>query len=245
MICDHYKKALLELAPRGAETDPDLLAHLQACPSCRSALENERSLFASIDSSLRSSANAEIPSSFIPTVRARVLEESSQHRATDRLLWVPALAAAAIILFVFLRLDRRAKPLSTDEQLVTKGPQSPVARQTTAAKPLQGTAPQIAPALGKSFAIKAAITHEKKSVQTESREPEILVTPDQEILLARYADRWKRHHQSSSILLTEIDSAQSDPLQVQLIQIAELDVKPLAPLADDQKYDQESDVRQK
>ena len=70
MICDHYKHALPELAAAGAEAHPELLAHLQACSSCRSAFENERSLFASIDSCLRSSANADIPSSFIPTIRS-------------------------------------------------------------------------------------------------------------------------------------------------------------------------------
>ena len=72
MICDHYKQALMELAARGADPDLQLLAHLQTCSSCRSAFESERSLFASIDSYLRTSANADIPSSFIPTVRAQL-----------------------------------------------------------------------------------------------------------------------------------------------------------------------------
>ena len=54
MTCHYYKQAILELAARGPETKPDpkLEAHLQACSSCRSAFENERSLFASIDSCL-------------------------------------------------------------------------------------------------------------------------------------------------------------------------------------------------
>src|SRR6202795_1623817 len=107
MICDHYKQTLLELAARGAEPDPELLAHLQASCSCRSAFENERSLFASIDSCLRSSANTEIPSSFIPTVRAQLQRESpsaqGSARITHPLLWLSAFAAAAIILFVFAR----------------------------------------------------------------------------------------------------------------------------------------------
>src|SRR6202035_2814376 len=103
MICDHYKQALLELAPLGVEPDPQLLAHLRACSSCRSAFENERSLFASIDSCLRSSANTEIPSSFIPTVRAQLQRESPAAqgaRITNPLFWLPATAAAAIILFI-------------------------------------------------------------------------------------------------------------------------------------------------
>jgi hypothetical protein len=237
MICDHYEHTLLELAATGAEPDPELHVHLQVCSFCRSTLENDRNLFASIDSCLRSSANAEIPSSFIPTTRARIQQESAATRAiapvTNRLLWVSALAGAAIILFIFTHRDRRAKSLSTDEQLVTQQTPSPVARQSTATKPSQGTAPQVTLALGNSFVGETKITRETKSVQTE-RNPEIIVPPDQEILLARYADRWSRHHHSSPTLLAVIDPERTDPLQVQLIQIAELDVKPLA---DQREYD--------
>jgi hypothetical protein len=253
MICDHYKHALVELAAAGADPNPQMQAHLQVCASCRSVFENERSLFASIDSCLRSSANAEIPPSFIPTVRARfqqeVQRESPPSRGsrtlTDRLLWVPGLVAAAIILFIFTRPHRRAKLLSTDEQFVTQRAESAVAQPTTpaAAKPLQVTSPQNTPAIAKNSAGASVITHKGKSLQIESHEPEILVPPDQEILLARYAAQRGRHHQSSSVLLTETTPDQTGPLQVPLIQIAELDVRPLAPLAGDREHEQEYDLR--
>jgi len=256
MICEYYKHALLELAAAGAKPAPKLHAHLQACSPCRNAFENERNLLTSIDSCLRSSTNAELPPSFIPTVFALVQQEVQQEVPQEsfatraikpvigRLQWVPALAAAAIILFIFTHRDRRVTSPSTDEQFTTQRTQSS-ARQSTAAKPLPNAAPQITAALGKSSAAKAVITIDEQSVQTESREPEIIVPPDQEVLLARYADQFRRHHQPSSTLLTDIAPDQTGPLQVQLIQIAELDVKPLTPLAGDQKHDQESDVRQK
>lgn len=238
MICDHYKHALLELAAAGTEPHPALRAHLQACSACRSVFENERSLFDSIDSSLRSSTNADIPASFIPTIRAQLWRRSppaqGSGRVTDRRLWLSALAAAAIILFIFMRLDHQVKSPSTDEPSVTQRPQSPVEQQAAAAKPLQNPVPRITSAIAKNSAAKDVITHEQKSLQINSREPEIIVPPDQEILLARYADQWSRHSHSST-LVTEIDSDQSDLPQVQLIQIAELDVKPLA---DHQAYDQ-------
>jgi hypothetical protein len=249
MICGRYKNALLELAAAGAEANPQLHAHLQGCPSCRSAFENERSLFASIDSCLRSSANVELPPSFIPTVRAQLWRESPLVRGnetvTNRLLWVPSLVAATIILFIFVRLDRRAKLLTANEQFATQRAPSPVTRPTTPVKPLQDPIPQITPAIGKSTAAKAVTTHEKKPPQIERHGPEIIVPPDQEILLARYVDQWRRQHQPASTLLTEADPDQTAPLQVPLIQIAELDVKPLAPLADDQEFDQKNDRREK
>jgi hypothetical protein len=257
MTCNHYKQALLELAAAGPETKPGpkLQVHLQACSSCRSAFENERSLFASIDSCLRFSATAGIPSSFIPTVRARfqqevqyeVQQESSATRAItpvpDRLLWISALAAAAIILFIFASQDRRVKSQPSDEQLATERIESPVAAATTAASPSKATTAPITAAVGKRFASKAIIGPDKKPVRASSSDPEILVLPDQEILLARYADQFRRHHQSSATLLREVAPDQTDQLQVPLIQIAELDVKPLAPLAPDQNYDQKNDQK--
>jgi hypothetical protein len=245
MTCNHYKQALLELAARGAEPDPQLLAHLQACSSCSSAFENERSLFASIDSCLRSSANAEIPSSFIPSVRAQLQRESPATQAariTNPLFWLPAIAAAAIILFIFASQYRRIKPQPTDEPLAIERTESPVATATIAAIPSQATTAPITAAVGKRFASKAMIRPDKKPVRAGSSDPEILVPPDQEILLARYADQFRRHHQSSATLLTEVAPDQTDQLQVPLIQIAELEVKPLA---DTQRDGQQNDLREK
>jgi hypothetical protein len=247
MICDHYKQALMELAARGAEPDPQLLAHLQTCSSCRSAFENERVLFASIDSCLRSSSNAEIPSSFIPTLRAQLQRESPAAQAariTNPLFWLPAIAAAAIILFIFASRGRQVKSQPTAEHFATERPESPVA----SASPSQSSTAPITAAVGKRFATKAINTLDKNPVRASSSASEILVPPDQEILLARYADQFRRHNQSSATLLPEVAPDQTDQLQVPLIQIAELDVKPLA---DDQKidhknnqsYGQEYDVR--
>jgi hypothetical protein len=251
MICDHYKHALVELAAAGAEPDQELHAHLQACDSCRSLLESERSLFASIDSYLRSSANADIPPSFIPTVRVRLQQESAlapgSPAITDRLLWVPALVAAAMILFVFTRLNHRVQQPSTDEQAVTQQADSPVALPTTpaTAKPLGESVPKIGSAIEKSSASPSVIPHKKRSAQSQTRQAEILVPPDQEILLARYVEHWSRHRQSPPVLQTESAPDHTDPPQLQLIQISALDVKPLAPLADEQEYGQEQDRRQK
>ncbi|HSY32863.1 MAG TPA: hypothetical protein VLA42_12800 [Verrucomicrobiae bacterium] len=245
MICHHYKHALLELAAAGVEPSPELRAQLQACSSCRSAFEHERSLLASIDSCLRSSANAEIPSAFIPTVRAQLQRESPAAPAahiTNPLFWLPAIAAAAIILFIFASQDHGVKSQPTAEQSATQRIESPVAAATTAASPSPATTAPITAAIEKRHASKGVIRPDKNPVPASSSAPEILVPPDQEILLARYADQFRRHHQSSATLLTEVAPDQTAPLQVPLIQIAELDVKPLA---DTQQDGQQDDLREK
>jgi len=250
MTCDHYQHALLDLAARGAVPDPQLFAHMRACSSCHSAFENERSLFASIDACLRSSANTEIPPSFIPTLRAELQREVQREsptvrgsgRITDRLVWASTLAAAAaIILFIFASQDRRVKSQPTVEQSATQRIESPIATATTAASPSPATTAPITAAVAEPFAGKTIIRPDKKSVRVSSSAAEILVPPDQEILLARYADQFRRHHQSYATLLTEVGPDQTAPLQVPLIQIAELDVKPLA---DTQQDGQQNDLRE-
>ena len=241
MTCHHYKQALLELAAAGVEPSPELSAHLQACSSCHSTFENERSLLASIDSCLSSSANSEIPSSFIPTLRARLQRESPAAQAariTNPLFWLPAIAAAAIILFIFASRGRQVKAQPTAEHFATERPESPVA----SASPSQSSTAPITAAVGKRFATKAINTLDKNPVRASSSASEILVPPDQEILLARYADQFRRHNQSSATLLPEVAPDQTDQLQVPLIQIAELEVKPLA---DTQRDGQQNDLREK
>lgn len=246
MTCHHYKQSILELVARGAEPDPQLRAHLQSCSSCSSAFENERSLFASIDSCLRSSANPEISPSFIPTVRAQLQRESPAApaaRLTNPLFWLPTIAAAAIILFIVASQDRRVKSQPTAEQFATARIESPVATATTAASPSQATtAPTHRSSNGNRHPSKTVISPDKNPVPASNSAPEILVPPDQEILLARYADQFRRHHQSSATLLTEVAPDQSTPLQVPLIQIAELEVMPLADTPPDGQQD---DLREK
>jgi hypothetical protein len=109
MSCEHYKKALIETAAQqsdslitvGGDGVPAALTeHLQTCPDCRVAFAQEQSLFAAIDASLHSTANAEIPPSLFPRVRAQI--ETS---APPIIRWSPvsfALAAAALLTFLLV-----------------------------------------------------------------------------------------------------------------------------------------------
>jgi hypothetical protein len=106
MPCTHYKNALIEAAASGSHPQGDLHAHLDACASCRAAFEQEQSLFASIDAGLHVAANAEVPSSLLPRVRAQLNGPSRSRRS-----WVPAwavlAATAALVLAVVSVRGRR------------------------------------------------------------------------------------------------------------------------------------------
>ncbi len=139
-----------------------------------------------------------------------------------------------------------AKSQPTDEQFATRANRlSPVATATTAASASQATTAPITAAVGKRFASKAIIRPDKKPVRASSSGPEILVPPDSGNSLPGPLCPGSIQAASTShrppLLLTEVATDQTVPLQVPLIQIAELDVKPLADSEreNDQKYDQE------
>src|SRR5229473_7955540 len=99
MPCKHYKDALIEAAAGGAEPRGELRAHLSGCIDCRAAFEQEQSLFASIDAGLHATANAEVPGSLLPRVRASLDEVSAPRR-----IWVTnwlVLASAAVLVVAF------------------------------------------------------------------------------------------------------------------------------------------------
>ncbi|HXJ05249.1 MAG TPA: hypothetical protein VNH65_09135 [Candidatus Acidoferrum sp.] len=103
MPCENYREALTEAAATGAAPSSELRSHLDGCESCRAAFAEERQLFAAVDAGLRASANAEVPASLLPQVRAKLNE-----LAVPRRSWIPAYvavaAAAAIVIgIVFTR----------------------------------------------------------------------------------------------------------------------------------------------
>jgi len=97
---------LIEAAASGSQPQGHLRAQLDACASCRAAFEQEQSLFASIDAGLHVAANAEVPASLLPRVRAQLNDPSASRRS-----WVPAwavlAATAALVLAVVSVRGRR------------------------------------------------------------------------------------------------------------------------------------------
>src|SRR2546423_14825106 len=98
MLCEHYKEALIEAAASDVPAPGDLREHLDGCSDCRAAFEEEQALFSSIDGGLRVAANADVPASLLPRVRAQLSGQSVARRS-----WIPVwavLGAAALVLTI-------------------------------------------------------------------------------------------------------------------------------------------------
>ena len=226
MPCQPYKDALIDAAASGAEPQGELRAHLADCTDCRTALEQEQSLFASIDACLQVAANSEVPTSLLPRVRARIDEKSAPRRIWLTNWLVLASAAAIIVAFFAARSVWRTNVVQ--EPVKTAANTSESTRETL----LQNRDHVVVPPAVKDSPSQPQLTIAKNRQAREtlgSRKamPEVLVPRDQEVLLAEYAEQWSVH-KHPLLLAKEFDATILSPLQVAPIQIDELGVKPLA-----------------
>ena len=232
MTCQRHAAALIELAASGAEPNPELRAHLRSCPSCRAAFQHERQLFTSIDASLCASVNAQVPAAFVQRVRAVVNQQPAPTSVSFfRPRIVFALAAAAIILFFFAHSTRRAKFPSEENSIAQRHqPPSDTLPPKPPAPALNSASSRIAPSSVETRRTKVSTGNLPHPSQSTPHNPEILVSNDQEILLARYAQQLSQRSSLltlASVPANDTELSQTPALQVSPIQIAQLDVKPL------------------
>ena len=221
MTCASRQAAFIELAATGAEPVSELCDHLRECPSCRAILERERNLFSAIDAGLYASTHVEVPGSLLPQVRARIAERSAPGLAPYRLRKMTlAIAAAATLLLSINSLRQGKQP-----------PVSPPPRLALPALPASdilfaSAEPAIAKSSRKFFHPPVAV--QQPPARLAPSHPEIIVSSDQEILLARYADQLNQRRNARAVVIARATSVEPQPLELELIQIAQLDVKPLA-----------------
>ncbi len=236
MPCENYKDALTEAAASGA--DPAnalrsnakmaaLRAHFESCASCRTAFAEEQALFTSIDASLHASANAGVPASLLPRLRA-ALDEVSSPRFGWTVNWLALGTVAALVLVIFgaysvRRRNSSENPVSTaanttSTKAVLPTPLDPISSSNSMAN--RSSTPHVRTALNKNPAF-------PETLASRNSLPEVLVPRDQEILLVHYAGEWGLRKRAP-LVAKSADDASLAPLEVAPIRIDQLDVKLLA-----------------
>lgn len=224
MPCEDYREALIEAAA-GAGPSRDLRSHLDACTSCRRAFAEEKQLFAAIDTGLRANANAEVPTSFLPRVRAR-LEDApeAERRWTPFLIFAAASATIALTLFIASRPRQAIDNNEASQNLSAPSretPETPVRREAT----------------GKPFIVASDGSHHtlQRRIATQGRPGastrlEVLVPPDEREALARFIDSQQVRDVVAIALVVPTSSKKDEPMSVEPLEIAELKVLPLEAL---------------
>jgi hypothetical protein len=222
MTCLSHREALIELAATGGEPVSELLAHLHECPSCRATLERERDLFASMDARLRVSADVEVPASLLPKVRVRLDAEPVRTLVSFRLRTIALTVATAVVLLLSINSLRPKQP--AEPALPTSRPASPSLPVNMSLG--SSAVPAFAKGAKKPFHPSAALQRQPSRLAQSG--PEIIVSPEQEVLLAHYADQLNQLRNARAVVNAQSTSGEPQSLEMDLIQIAQLDVKSLA-----------------
>jgi hypothetical protein len=231
MPCEHYKDALIEAAASGADTasaSPSdakkaaLRAHLAACDSCRAAFAEEQLLFTSIDAGLHTAANAELPASLLPRIRASLDEAVAPQRRWAKPL-ILATAGIAVALAVFLTVrPYHAKPEEQAGRIpLTSHQETPATvthRDTAGSIAITASSHSNRPQIGPTSHSLHAAAH----VQ-----PEVLVPPDEREAFARFVATLQERGEAAVALLTPATHENREPASLEQLQIDRLEVKPL------------------
>ena len=222
MLCKHYKNALIEAAASNGQPQGELRAHLGACASCRTAFEQEQALFSSIDASLHVTANADVPASLLPRVRAR-LDESV---ATQRCWLQPVIFAAASVALTFaiFLLTRPLHP-RPDSQ-ANQAPQIPASHTSVTNAGDQNSDPRTH-IVSSKVNNSQMLGHSTLLRPVASSQPEVLVPPDEREAFARFVAVLCEHREVALALVTPAPPTKNEPTSLEPLQINGLEIKPL------------------
>lgn len=221
--CQGYRAALVDTAAAGAsdfEPSRELRSHLDACASCRAAFSEELQLFAAIDTGLRVTANAEVPASLLPRVRAQINEQRVPSRS-----WIPAsvaMAAAVVLLaviFVCVHGPAADEPIV---QMNSSAPADlPVVMQPTPSTDASRK-PTSIPAKNRS------IRPVESTPPVESQEVAVLLPAGQKRAVEALLASLQRDEVNGQALLAEKTEKPLEELQVSPVEVSPIEVKPLA-----------------
>ena len=229
MLCDKYKEALIEAAASGAALPIPVREHVDICADCQASMVAEEMLFAAIDSSLHERANSKCRGSFASRVQTALNKQPKSQRAIAP-AWALASAAAIIVCIIF----------GTQEfgQHSRHSQVAGVAKPKLAQGNLRLSKPEIA---REGVSIRKALPkHHPRNTQLTFhvvREPEVIVPPDEREAFAKFVAGSQRTQGLAQALLHPAP-AKEDSFPLELIQIAQLEIKPLESQDDAQGRDE-------
>jgi hypothetical protein len=221
MPCEHYKDALIEAAATGGVPRGELRAHLDACAFCRASFEQGQSLFTAIDSGLRTTANAEVPSSLLPRVRAAIDEiaVAPLPRWLQPLLFVSSSVVLAFMVFLIAR-PHHAAP----ENVARQGPVVAPSPMTPGAHVNPGETPAAATEIVSTDANPPhAVRNSTLFHPVASSNPEVLVPPDEREAFARFVAALRGRGEVALALVTPAVQTKEESPSIEPLQIKPLE----------------------
>lgn len=220
MLCEECRSAITDALASGSMSSR-LQAHLQSCEACGVAFAGEKALFTAMEVALGDTANADVPVSLVPTVRAAIAGEAAPSPRL-RVVWslAPTLVAVSLILIVFSpRILRHSHSSNVSVVEVTPDRRDRVSMKADST----AAVPRLSASVRQRHATQRAIPR-------VARGPRVIVPADSEAAVLRYAAFLRRR----ADLAKSLAAAQAQtPAQIKPLEIAEIRSEPLSidPLA--------------
>jgi hypothetical protein len=223
MPCEKYQDALIDLAARGAEPVGAVRSHLDGCWLCRSYLEQEKVLFATIEFGVRQSTNAPLPVSLVPRFDARFAQQMPA-KAAPRRNWIYAACAAVAFLALTLLI---LQPRTTRERIAsTKTPEVPVPENSAVGEIPGAPARSSLPVAKRN--VRRDPRLERPVARTAASEgPQVLVSTEERDAFARFISRVGEREEVAIALVSPSPENVTNPLKVEDLQISWLEIEPL------------------
>jgi len=213
MSCEGYRdKLIVTLASGAGSLDGDVATHLGTCAACEKFYEAQVNLFGAIDSGLRAMVNEAVPASLLPRVRARVAEAGTPHGAWG-FSWGFAAVAVAAVLLISVGLLKQ----SPDSRNKVNDRIPVVFQGARDAKEVTPEQPRVIAAGPKMVAA--------PSVRVTA--PEVLVLAEERAAFEKFVKNLPEEREVAVAFTRPATDAKDEGVEIALLQIDELDVKPL------------------
>lgn len=221
MICEEYRDRLVDALANGESSlAGDVVVHLRGCAECREFHAAQVHLFRALDSGVRLMVNETVPASLLPRVRARVAEAEMPRRMWGVGWGFAAVVAAAVLVIAISFLKRSPESVSK----LSGGP--PVVESgvhgVTRATPAQSQ--------GSAVGLKSKATRRKagRVPEENANGPEVIVLAEERAAFVRFVTDLPEEKDVALALTRPAAGEKADAVEIALLQIDELDVKPLA-----------------
>jgi hypothetical protein len=217
MLCDKYKEALIEAAA-GAALPVSVREHVDACARCRAKLAVTQMLFAAVDGELGKMANAEVPPSFLPKVKANLATVAVSVPKTIP-NWTFVYATAALVLAVGLFGLPRGPHKQTRTESGTVSSQASIGRDGIA---LNSVADRKTPDSARFSKVRA-----QQKVSVAANEPEVLVQPEEEELLKRFYESGRNPARNARTIIADEHELPPKALAIERIEVRDIEIENL------------------
>jgi hypothetical protein len=219
MNCRQCQEKILEsLAASAGLLPQEVAAHQDSCAACHEFCASQRTLFQSVDAALRSIANHPVPPSLLPGLRAYLDEHPVSPRATFP-GWSLAVAALVLLVVGIVYSSRRSESRSNSWQSAS------IPSGGAAAVPEASVQPPRKSPSGLRSPKRKPTPLAKSSAETQ----EVMVLAEERRAFAKFVAEVPEETEVALALTHPAHAAADEPVEIALLQIDSLEVKPLEP----------------